>query len=208
MSKHGKVVMFDVDGVLAHFLLSFSKLAQTFDPSVPLLTNDQADPTNGIYQQERWDFDPKIISPKLVDKVWQEIKKLESTFWLQVDSLQSQAVYDHIASVCRQRDVYFVTSRPGVWAKPHTEAWLRMRGIDRSTVIISSLKGEVARSLEADYSIEDKAGNAVMIKYWSPKTKSYILDWPYNRWNQDILGSQVRRVSTVEEFLTDVEAGK
>ncbi len=206
MSKSKSVVMFDVDGVLADFLGGFTKLAQSFDPSVPLLTYGEADPANGIYQNERWDFDPKLFPPKLVDKVWQEIKKDSSRFWAELEPLAGMGVFDWLAET--NLDVYFVTSRLGARAKPHTEYWLGRMGVFRPTVIISSLKGECAKSLGASYSIEDKAGNAVMIKYWSPKTHSYILDWPYNRWDQDILGQQVRRVASVEEFLADVEEGK
>lgn len=205
MSKHGRVVMFDMDGVLADFLGGFSALAKTFYPAAPLLTYDQADPVRGIYQQERWDFDPQLIPPAIVEKVWQTIKAPDSLFWINLEPLQHQDIYDWISDMARERNVYFVTSRPGAWAKPQTESWLRARGVENPTVIISSLKGEVAKSLEADYSIEDKAGNAVMIKYWSPKTHSYILDWPYNRFNQDILGSKVRRVDGVGQFLEDVE---
>lgn len=205
MSKHGRVVMFDVDGVLADFLGGFSALAKTLDPNVPLLTYEEADPSRGVYQQERWDFDPKLYPPELVNQVWKLIKASDSAFWLTLEPLQHQDVYDWIADMVYERNVYFVTNRPGYLAKPHTEEWLRARGIYNPTVIVSSLKGEVAKSLEADYSIEDKAGNAVMIKYWSPKTHSYLLDWPYNRFNQDILGSKVRRVDGIGQFLDDVE---
>lgn len=206
MAGKRQVVMFDVDGVLANFLEAFTRAAKQYDPNVPLLTYGQADPSNGVYQQERWDFDPSLISPRIVDKVWTKIKHPDSTFWLKLAPLANEDTFDWLSEW--RADVYYVTSRPGAWAKTQTEAWLKARGIYNPTVIISSLKGEVAKSIGANYSIEDKAGNAVMIKYWAPKCHSYILDWPYNRFPHDIIGSQVRRVDTVEEFLSDVEAGR
>jgi len=78
----------------------------------------------------------------------------------------------------------------------------------RPTVIISKHKGEFAKAVGADYSIEDKASNASCIDWLTGgQTKSFLLNRPYNQGNSDFLASGVRRVDSVDEYL-DVIEGK
>ena len=55
--------------------------------------------------------------------------------------------------------------------------------------------------------IDDKAGNAVYAEYHNKDRRdfnSYVLDRPYNQFDAEVIGSRVRRVSTVERYLSDI----
>lgn len=84
--------------------------------------------------------------------------------------------------------IYFVTSRVGVEPKHQTENWLMDAGIARPTVIVASRKGMAADLLGATHAIDDKAENAWMVHWLSPKTRIYLLDAPYNRVEGDARG--------------------
>jgi phosphoglycolate phosphatase-like HAD superfamily hydrolase len=176
------VVMFDVDGVLADFLHGYRSVQELLGRT----------PTT----EPRWDA-------YLDEQVWKFIKD-SSTFWQHLPSLVHRTTALRIDSLHRDADVYFVTNRVGRGPKQQTETWLRHLGIFDPTVILSGRKGEMAAALGADFSIDDKAGNAVFMSYHSPKTKSYLLDAPYNQINHDVIGGTVRRVKSVDEFLNEV----
>lgn len=190
------VVMFDVDGVLADFVLGFTRLAHE-------LSNGMT-PVFSHTDSCQWDFDPAIFSRDLVGAVWTRIRS-DSSFWSSLPLLASELDLQRIARLLRDVDGYFVTNRSGVDPRGQTMLWLRYYGIPAPTVLISDRKAEIAAGLRADYSIEDKPGSAVMISYWSPTTKSFLVDRPYNQFDPNVLGSRVTRVPTVAEFLTQVE---
>lgn len=177
------VVQFDIDGVLANFLAGYRQV-QTFLGQAP---------TRGNRWDDYWDRD-----------VWNVIKQ-DSFFW---ESLPEQATRDEFKRIERmqdQHDIYFVTSRPGLYPKRQTEHWLMSQGISRPTVILTSRKGQFAEAVGVTHSIEDKAGNATYVAYQSPKTQSFLLNRPYNQFDQNVLGSKVVRVDSVSEFLDQVE---
>lgn len=179
------VVMFDMDGVLVDFLKAY-RLQQRIMGYEPTMTDNWDD-----YEDSR---------------VWAVIRTSD-TFWLEAEARVARDAFQRIDRLQRRNDVYFVTSRPGVDVKYQTEQWLKARGISTPTVILSHRKAEIAAGLSADWSIEDKPGNAAMIKYWSPRTKSYLLDAPYNRFPHHVIGRKVVRVDSVEDYLDAVERG-
>jgi hypothetical protein len=188
------VIMFDMDGVLVDFIGGYRdiQVAQGNQPTMTKVWDDY------------WDKD-----------VWRAIKS-SPIFWQSLYTLVHPVCFTRINSLQATADVYFVTFREGVEVKRQTEAWLRRHGIDSPTVIVSAQKGEIAKGLNADYSIEDKAGNAVYIAYHARGCKSYLLDGDgsgdsrpcFNRFDHSVLGKHVRRVRTVDEFLDEVEHGR
>ncbi len=189
--------MFDMDGVLADFMSGFTKIAHDMFGYAECRTENQV----------RWDFDH--MKDTHVAAIWKEIKS-SRTFWATLPSLISGNEHLRLADLCVERDVYFVTARPGLQARRQTSEWLNQYDIDDPAVIVLptlATKGEMANALGASYSIEDKAGNAVCISYMS-EAKSYLIDRPHNRFNPVALGSKVRRVTSVSQYLDDIEEGK
>ncbi len=176
------IVMFDVDGVLADFHQGYDDLCRKLKK--PVLGPDAPWDT-------KWDTD-----------VWREIKT-SNVWWTELPSIPDSSAFFRIATL--NSEVYFVTARPGIDVKRQTERWLTWHGIENPTVILSSRKGEIAAALGANFSIEDKAGNAVYISYQSPATRSYLVDRPYNQFNPEMLGRKVVRIKEIEEFLTAIE---
>lgn len=183
------IVQFDVDGVLADFIGGFCRVyAREHGCAFPI-----------PYEVIRWD-------DLWNEEVWAHIKGSDS-FWRELPSLATQTELERIARLAYDWDtVYFVTNRPGRFVHFQTVRWLEKRSIFRPTVIVTAKKAEFAVAAGVDYAIDDKAGNAVAIQYIAPKTKSYLLDAPYNRFDHAVLGSKVIRVKAVSEFLDAVTA--
>ena len=192
-----KPIMFDMDGVLADFICGFTSLAHDLFGYNSYSTESQ----------QKWDFDH--MQERHVREVWDEIKA-SSTFWTDLPSLMSGNEQLRLEQLCARYDVYFCTSRPGIRTREQTQGFLEARGVYNPAVIVLptlATKGEMAHALGAEYSIEDKAGNAVCIDYMS-KAKSYLIDRPYNQFNHEALGSNVRRIITLEQYFDDIEEGK
>lgn len=186
------IVQFDVDGVLADFHKGFYKLGNAVY-GAPLLTT--AD-------QKKWNEWVGLDS-KQISYLWSLVKK-SGTWWTELEPLATPEEFRRIEILSRNHDVYFVTSRPGLLAKQQTEVWLFRQGIANPTVIMSNRKGEVANTLGVQFAIEDKAENAWCIA-WLSQAASFLLDWPQNRYDSAFGASQVKRVSTLGEFLDAVE---
>lgn len=188
-------IVFDCDGVLANFNAGFRRLAhEMFGTSLECA------------EKYTWDDYGGGITEDQVNRAWNRIKQ-EDWFWALLDPLATPEELDRIGRLEKEHDLYFVTSRVGKNPKRQTEDWLS-DVVRRPTVIVSSRKGEICAGIGADYCIDDKAGNAVYVAYHSPRTKSYLLSAPYNLFPHEVLGSKVRRVKTVSEFLDDVEAAR
>jgi len=191
-----KTIMFDVDGVLAEFILSFTTLGHTLH-GTSIYTS---------HQHRAWDvFD--CMTPVQYGEVWKHINN-SAEFWRTMPAATSQDVFNEIERIKQQEGnvAYFVTARHGVRAKEQTEAWLRDRGIDNPTVVMTKAKGELAKAVGAHFCIDDKATNAWCVHWFTDgKCKSYLRDYPYNADPTMIGSSHVRRVKTVEDFLEEVE---
>ena len=187
-----KTIMFDVDGVLADFSYAFTKECGIFTPV--------AGP-----EQQAWDF-PEI--PREVqNEVWKRIKASRD-WWLNLPSLVSADVFWKIDELVSDHQLVFVTSRVGIAPQLQTELWLHHYGIQNPCVVVSKRKAEIAKAIDADYSIDDKPENVACV-HWIADVKpcrSYVIDRPYNR--TGFIPKNVRRVLTVEEFLNDIEEGK
>lgn len=189
--KH-RNIMFDVDGVLADFVLAFTTLANAMFPEVPITSTAE---------QESW-VGFRGMTQKQIGKVWERLKD-DTSFWLTPRPLVTPEDFRRIAELSDLDNVYFVTSRVGVFAKEQTADWLMDYGIVRPTVVICKNKGEFAKAVEIKYSIEDKASNASCIAWITQdETQSYLLDRPYNQVAPEFMASSVVRVPSVSEYLT------
>ena len=191
-------VMFDVDGVLADFVYSFTKLAAQHDYiSKPYDTTTQP----------AWDFDGKLTHEQQAE-LWSEIIA-RSFWWRSLDSLVTPTEVNWINSIAERMEVVYCTNRVAKNPNAQTQTWLWLKdiGINRPNVIVTKRKGDVARALDIDYSIDDKIENVNCV-HWIADTKpcrSYVLDRLYNK---NGAAKNVRRVGTITDFLTDVEEGK
>ena len=185
-------VIFDVDGVLADFVYAFTSRAHEMFGSL----------VYGTLSQKEWEkFDE--LDNKQIDRVWKYINT-HPEFWLTLPALASGSELARVGLLAQTNDVYFVTSRhayPGT--KLATETWVRnATGIMTPTVVLSNKKGEMASLIKADALIDDKAGNPIAVQYISQRTTPYIVDRPYNQFDHTVVGTKVRRVKDVDEFLT------
>lgn len=193
-----KAIQFDVDGVLADFFLGYTRQAGRM----------------GYYGGEylgdadniRYGTKHFLEDPLGDDGVWNGIKQ-SPDFWLNLAAHVPPSTFLRINDLQRERVVYFCTHRMGLHPHWQTAEWLRRHGIENPTVVITDLKGEFARAGRVQWSIEDKADNALCVAYASPTTTSVILDRPYNRFDPDVMGSTVVRVTTVDEFLNLITKG-
>lgn len=176
-------IMFDVDGVLADFVLGYTILAKKMGIM---------DTATNTHQQLEWDSLDN-------DKVWDKINNALPNFFETLKPLIPLETFNSIRMLSWNNDIYFVTSRKATDAKHQTEVWLSSWGITNPTVIISKYKGDFARAVGIDYSIEDKLENAYCIGILSPTTKSYLIDRPYNA--SVIHTKKVIRIDTVDEYI-------
>lgn len=195
------VIMWDVDGVLANFTHGYHSLA-----------NEMFDANISLEQPPTWDWLEDTIGSEKVGRIWNRIKQ-DPNFWRNLPSLVDDSIWDRIVKL--DADQYFVTSRVGETAKLQTEDWLfgRMWQFDPDlcpiTVVMSSRKADAANALKANYTIDDKLGNVLAVYYNSPpERRVYVYDTPYNQMDTRIAGNRVRRVSTVSQFLDDIEANR
>jgi len=188
-------IIFDIDGCLCDFMYGFSSLANQYFGT----------PIKKAEDQYQWFGHEQLgLTRKQYDFIWEKVKTSE-VFWTQLQPLLDASIFARLDSLTIDASVYFVSARPGVYVKQQTERWLQQQGICRPTVIISDRKGEIASGIKADFALDDKAGNAVFMKYASPKTEVYLLDRPYNGFDHTIIGAGVKRISLVEDYLKVVE---
>ena len=187
-----KRIMIDVDGVLADFIQGFTMIGWSLFGSSPY----------SVFDQQKWD-EFKGLNKEQVKKVWEEVHK-NPIFWNSLPACAPDSAFDVIERMANDGyDFYFVTNRSSRNAKIQTERWLMDHGISSPTVVTTAKKGEMARALDAHYSLEDKPENADCIAWMTDKkTESFIIERPYNTGQYAPHSSKVKRVLTVEEFLS------
>jgi 5'(3')-deoxyribonucleotidase len=188
-----KVIALDVDGVLADFVWGFTAIGKQAFGGKVVKTPDHMG----------WNDFPGLDKNQ-IGMIWDFIKKSRH-FWRMLNPCVPEIVFDQLQWISQNEGLYFVTNRPGDTAKQQTEGWLRDHGISNPTVIISGDKGYTVQAIGAQYYIDDKAGNAVFAKYHNRDCNVYLLDRPYNRFDQTVVGTKVRRVDTVEQFLWEAK---
>ena len=164
---------FDVDGVLAAFIPSYERKfvevtgRNTF-PGTPESVTEWNWPSLYGYTREE------------TSEVWKRIKA-DSYFWR---SLRPEADFPYFRQWFannRHYELYFVTNRMGIRPKYQTEQWFVEHLGAQVTVLISEAKGSIAKALNLDFYIDDKAENILHVQELSPTTFAYLLDRPYNQ---------------------------
>lgn len=189
-------VQFDVDGVIADFVKGYLREAK-----VLRLYDGEA-----IGDADNVQYGTHHLVGRTADRVLWGAIVASPSFWESLPLAVPRDTLKRINALQDERDVYFATNRSGFHSRYQTQQWLELRGIKSPTVIVTARKGDFAKAIKAGYSIEDKAGNAVYIAYESPNTTSCLINRPYNRFPQEVLGSKVRRVESVDAFLDLIEA--
>jgi len=190
---------FDVDGVLANFNLSFSKLCQEMY-GTPLVED--------ISIIKDWDWDKWYpLTKDKIHKVWEKIKTREM-WWCHLEPLVSGEVFKRINALCVHNNVYFITSRAPAGKmslQTQTANWLGYHGIECPAVIPSNKKAGVCDALDIRYMIEDNFDNFKSILNYSSDTTCYLLKRPYNRIGQLSPNYGWAEVNTVEEYLDIID---
>jgi 5'(3')-deoxyribonucleotidase len=146
---------------------------------------------------------------KEMERATWDLVKQDARFWEELDTLATTAELQGIRSLTEAgHRVYFATNRNTPGALQATRGWLHWY-LSRTptSVIITHRKGEFCKVIEADYYIDDKSEN-VDCAIWmtDKKTKSYVLTRPYNSGVYAPHSQSARRVSTLSEFLEDINA--
>jgi uncharacterized HAD superfamily protein len=159
------------------------------------------DHTSSSLEQTGWD--QFGLSPEQMSSVWDYILANRG-WWNTLPPLIDKKTFSAIDDLKYDHQVTFVSARLGISPQRDTSAWLERHGIENPSVIITKRKGEIARALDIDYSIEDKPENAAVIHWMADvrPCKSYIIDRPYNQ--VDFLPKNIKRVKTVDEFLGEI----
>lgn len=164
----------DIDGVLADFTTDYGELLVS-------VTGRNILPHTFYtgWQPDTWYWERALgYTRKEEDATWEVINK-STDFWFNLAPLCPEVDLRGLAAV---HDVYFITTRSGLYVKQQSEMWLRtIYDVAYPTVIISADKGAIARGIGLDIFIDDRDKNLWAVKGSSPETACYVIDYPYNR---------------------------
>lgn len=163
-----------------------------------------------------WDWDKSALrshgysdeeARNILSDIWEEVKE-DPNFWAVLPAMPgSYDLLQELTDIARAgHQVYFITSRPGRWAKHQSELWLRRAGYDATpTVLISFDKGLLAEGLKLDVFVDDKPENCVEVTKARSTCKTFVLDWAYNREDTELthqiaLG-RITRITKAREAL-------
>jgi uncharacterized HAD superfamily protein len=195
MSKPHLKLGFDIDGVLGEFNLPLAaRMGRTVAPDWV--------PSCWDYPQHEWG-----MSEEEVKAMWLGIMADEN-FWYNEPALLGakdlQYALDRNGDDGYTFDPIYITSRPGNTAFSQTYDWLDYHGLLPGTVIVSSKKGDLVKTLNIDYYVDDKLENCLDV-FEKTGRKPYLLDYPYNRHCTPDEALKVHRISSVQEMFDDVE---
>jgi len=189
-------ILLDLDGVLVDFVLGFTQEAVALGYLKKPFGTDL---------QPTWDFG-YCLTPKQQMDIWNIIEN-DPWWWANLSARVDHRIFETINNLQLLNQVVFCTNRKGPKVQLQTKYWLSNNGIINPAVVVTKRKGEVAKALDIDYSLDDQVHNANMI-HWMAEMRpcrSYLLDLPYNKEGR-IKG--VRVVKSVTEFLTAVKEGE
>lgn len=193
----GKTIIFDVDGVLADFVLGFTAIAGAPEPWG---TREG--------RQKLWSF-RDVFSPEQISNAWEKLKSSDS-FWRDLPPLQSPEVFDAIDELQLSHHVLFVTARVSYKnAQEQTKLFLEDHGVMNPSVIVSPKKGEIAAAVAADYHVDDKPENVACVHWMADKQpcRSYFYEVEPN--NKGVwLPEKIRRIQSLSEFIEDVKENR
>lgn len=185
----------DLDGVVANFNVSFIE-------RVIKVTGRDLFPARP-FDIPCWDYPQHYgyTEQDTID-VWTDVCK-DPTFWKLLPPYATTKRDMHYLTnlAAAGHDIYFITSRPGTYAKAQTQHWLMQHGyLHIPTVLISSEKGLCCRALGLDFYIDDRWENCVDATQQS-NAMIALFDRPWNNGlTHNAEGMGMIRVSRVEGF--------
>lgn len=202
---------FDLDGVIANFTDSYAAIL-TKQTGIKFPKNSASWPTV-------WYWDRAAGITKAQEKAaWDEITN--TAFWAELPILPEgrETLGELQALRFAGHQIYFITSRPGRFAKLLTEQWLRDHGFPGATVLIADKKGPLADGLQLDVFVDDKPENCEdvfnarltrksmtssdgteIVTVDEPKCRVFLVNAPYNR--NHIMDARIERVDSGLEAL-------
>lgn len=192
-----RVVLFDVDGVLADFILGWWTVAEKLGLVSTVTVHTLSNPT--------WDFPAspcEEAQKSLFGDVQQYIEHNTREFFMSLPCLCTKEEMSSLHQLeMNGWELVFGTNRPYYDARRITQRWLQKNfDMQNPTVIVTGKKGDLAQAIGATAMLDDKAGNCVYTIYQYPSCHVCLLDRPYNRFNRGILGHGVKRIYSVHEF--------
>jgi len=199
---------FDLDGVLANFHYGFSKIANELfgSPIVKDINEVKA------YRWEDWGYP---LDKKQHNKVWREIDSNTNDFWLDLQPLVENTIFERMKKMEKENcNFFFITSRKntaGKSALSQTKDWIEScTALKNFSVIPSHRKGGILDRAEIDYFIDDLPENVIEAAIEAPKCKSFLLVRPYNSYALEFIKKShkfknIGIVYSVGEFLDIVE---
>jgi hypothetical protein len=189
----------DMDGVLTDFVTPFSKMLRT-------MTGVELEPLSATYPTT-WNYHLDAgVTKAQADAVWDLIKS-SPTFWARMNPLPG--VWIDLEKLERTsyngNEVFYLTSRPGIDVQRQTARWLVGQNIFAPSVIVADNarhKGEIAAALRLDAFIDDNVDNCEAVRHFSPRTRVFIKDQPYNR---VALPEEIQRVKNVTMMLEELD---
>lgn len=171
-TKHSRtVVVMDVDGVIADFCFSMTKIMKELfgTPEYPI----------GTFQAEDWGVEWLGLKKSHEDEFWDYIRESETPFW-ENEREMIPGIVRKAYEVFRKHDLvwYFCTTRDDCKvssAQEQTKNFLHFNGFYDANVIVSDKKGDFCNSVNADYFIDDKFSNCEEVREKSPNTKVVFL---------------------------------
>ena len=201
----------DIDGILANFHYSFSKVANELfgSPIVEDINEVRA------YRWEEWGYP---LDKKQHNAVWREIDKNTNNFWFNMKSLITPVEFSKLQIIASGgHNFFFITSRKntaGNSALYQTKKWIEKElKLTNFSVIPSHRKGGILDRAEIDYFIDDLPENVIEASIEAPKCKSFLLVRHYNAYAIDFIQKShkfknIGIVYSVEEFLDIIENKK
>jgi|SRR3972149_2128333 len=203
-------VSLDLDGCLANFHYSFSKIANRLF-GTPIVYN--------IYDVKKYDWcDWHPLTKKQSSLTWEEIDKNVENFWLDAETLVDSSIFKRLKILeDNNNNIFFVTLRRdtfGMNVLQQTNLWIRKYGgLKHFCVIPTEKKGKILDGIKANYFLDDSPEQIIEAANEAPKCKSFLLVRPYNSYAIEFIKKShkyknIGFVYSVGEFLGIVEENK
>lgn len=131
-------IMMDIDGIVADFVLDFTRLIRLNFP-------DKLDHSFGVMAATEWGF-KNILTNKEIGLIWDQIYA-SSSFWSLLQPMFTPADRDAFIRMADKHELQWVTSRSGKNALDQTKYWLRRHGLPNweNAVLAGESKGEFVK---------------------------------------------------------------
>lgn len=194
----------DLDGVICNFHKHFSETLNSMFPHSPILTKKE--------EILNWDFDKFLpLTKEQVSQGFSVIRQ-DPFYWEKSDLLPEEGEWkDFLENIANNKsiDLYFLTTRSdtgGVSAAKQSCNWLQKHGVQHPQVIANiqdKKKSKIINALGIKYFLDDSGINIVDVSENCSNIKSFILDYPHNRY---INHNKITRISSLHEYTQAITA--